>query len=146
MSKVNSFETSILELIFNNTAIANIGDAPGLQPSSTDGSLYLALFTSDPTDIGTVSGEADYTGYARVAVVRTSAGWAIASGVASNVAAITFGACTAGNNDITHFGVATGGTTSVVDLLYHGSLDSSLAVSSGITPEIAIGDLTVTED
>ena len=45
MSKSNSFETAILGLIFNNTDIAGIGDAGGLQNSAAAGSLYVSLHT-----------------------------------------------------------------------------------------------------
>lgn len=146
MSKINSFETDFLELLFNNTAIANIGDSSGLQPSTAAGSLYIALFTADPTDTGSITNEADYTGYARVAVARTSGGWTISSNEASNTAAVTFAQCTAGSNTVSHFGIATAGTSGVADLIMSGALTASLAISSGITPEFGIGDLTITED
>ncbi len=144
MSKTNTFETELLEHIFQNAALADIGDASGLQPSSAAGSLYIALFTGDPGETASVVDEADYTGYARVAVARSAAGWDVSGGNASNAAAITFGACTAGTNTITHFAIMTASTGG--DMLYSGALTSSLAVSSGITPEFAIGALDVTED
>jgi len=144
-SKVDAFETDILELIFVNTDLTDIGDAGGLQGSSTAGNFYIALFTADPTDTGSVADEATYTGYARKGVARSGAGWTVASGQAENAAAITFDQCTGGSNTITHFGICKGDTESTADLIYHGSLDSSLAVSNGITPEFAAGDLTVSE-
>lgn len=49
----NAAATDLLELIFNNTAWANIGDAGGLQPSASAGSLYLSLHTSSPGEAGT---------------------------------------------------------------------------------------------
>ena len=38
---------------------------------------YLALFTADPTESGSVANEANYTGYARVALTKATArdGW-----------------------------------------------------------------------
>ena len=145
-SKTNTFETDILELCFNNTDLAGIGDGTGLQGSTAAGSFYIALFTADPTDSGSVTNEATYTGYARVAVARTSGGWTIAGNNASNTAAVTFAECTAGSNTITHFGICKAGTASVQDLIFHGDLDSSLAVSSGIIPEFIIGAIDVNED
>lgn len=38
MSKTNAFENALLELVFKNTNIANIGDATGLRGSSVAGS------------------------------------------------------------------------------------------------------------
>ena len=52
MSASDSLETSILNHIFINSDIANIGDATGLRGSSTAGSLYISLHTADPTDAG----------------------------------------------------------------------------------------------
>ena len=63
MSKSNTFENELLLLLFNNTDIANIGDASGLQNSATAGSLYVALHTADPGESGTATtSEAAYTG------------------------------------------------------------------------------------
>lgn len=146
MSKSNAFETDFLTLVFNNTNIGNIGDATGLRGSATAGSLYVALHTADPGEAGTqATSEATYTSYARVAVARSGAGWTVSGNAVSNAAAITFPACTGGTNTITHFSVGyeASGSTKV---LYKGALSASLAVSTGITPEFAIGDLDITED
>jgi hypothetical protein len=145
MSKTNTFETDFLELVFNNTTVSGIG-SDGLRGSTTAGSLYVALFESDPTDSGTVTGECDYTGYARVAVARTSGGWTVSGDTCTNTAAVTFGECTVGSNTATHFGICKAGTASVQDLIFHGALDSSLAISVGIIPEFIIGAIEVTED
>ncbi len=145
MSKSNSFETSLLNLVFNNTDIANIGDASGLQNSATTGSLYVSLHTGDPGETGSqTTSEATYTSYARVAVARTSGGWTISNDTVSNTAAVTFPACTGGSNTITHFGIGTD-SSGAGTLLYSGALTASLAVSNGITPAFAIGALTITE-
>lgn len=144
MSATNTFENDLLLLIFNNTAIETIGDSAGIQGSTSDGSLYVALFTATPDEAGSTSNECTYTGYARVAVARTSAGWTISGNNASNTSAVTFGECTAGTETATHFGIAdssSGGT-----LLFYGALDSSLAISSGVIPEFAAGDLDINAD
>ena len=145
-SKTNTFETDFLEHVFQNLAIADIGDSSGLPPAATAGNFYIALFTTDPTDAGTVTGECTYTGYARKAVPRTSGGWTISGNNASNTAAVTFDECTAGSETATHFGICKEGTASIQDLIFHGDLDSSLAISSGIIPEFIIGAIDVNED
>jgi hypothetical protein len=142
-SKTNAFETSLAGLIFNNTDVANIGDAAGLQNSATAGSLYVALFTTAPSD-STAGTECNYTGYARVAVARSSGGWTISGNNTSNTAAITFGACTAGTNTAVAFGILTASSSG--DLLYWGDLTANLAISAGITPEFAAGALDINED
>lgn len=145
MSKSNTFENDLLLLIFNNTDIALIGDAGGIQNSAAAGSLYVSLHTSDPGEAGDqTTNEANYTGYARVAVARTAGGWTVTGNVAENAAVITFGICTAGSNTITHFGIGTS-SAGAGKLLYSGTT-SSLAVSTNITPEFPAGGIDVTED
>jgi hypothetical protein len=143
-SKTNTFETDILELIFTNTALANIGDTAGLQPSSGAGSFYIALFTTDPGEGASTTDEATYTGYARKAVARSGAGWTVSGNNCSNTSAITFDQCTGGSDTVTHFAIMTALTGG--DMLYHADLTAPLAVSNGITPEFAAGDLDVNED
>lgn len=146
VGKGDTFESDLLKLIFQATAIANIADNASSSPLTN---LYVALHTADPGETGDqTTSEATYTSYARVAVARTSGGWTL-SGTAptqvANAAAVNFPACTGGSNTITHFsvGVATSGASK---MLYGGALTSSLAVSNGITPSFAIGALVITED
>lgn len=146
MSLTNAAETALLTLLFNNTDWANIGDAAGLQNSATAGSFYVSLHTADPTETGTqTSSEATYTGYARVAVARSGAGWTVSGNNVSNAAAVTFGACTAGSSSVTHFGIGTD-STGAGNLILKGALTATLAVSAGITPSFAIGELDVNLD
>lgn len=146
MSLFNSFETSLLQLLFNNTALANIGDASGLQPSAAAGSLYLALHTADPGEAGNgTTSEATYTGYARLAVARSAGGFTVSGNTVTNAALAQFAACTAGSNTITHASIcatASGTTTPIVS----GALSASLAVSAGIQPKFDIGTLSMTLD
>jgi hypothetical protein len=146
MSKGNTFENDLLLLVFNNTDCALIGDAAGLQNSATAGSLYVALHTGDPGEAGAQNTtEANYTGYARVAVARSGAGWTVTTGTVTNAAAVTFGICTAGSSTCTYFSVGTD-SSGAGKILYSGILTASLAVTVGITPAFAIGDLSITED
>jgi hypothetical protein len=146
MSKSNSWENSLLLQLFNNTAVANVGDVTGLRGSTTAGSLYVSLHTADPGEAGSQStSETSYTGYARVAVARSAAGWTVSTNSAVNFAAVTFGACTVGTPVITYFGIGTD-SAGAGTLLYSGALTASLSVSPGITPEFAAGTITITED
>ena len=146
MGKVNSFETSFLQHLFNNDDIAGIGDASGLLGSSADGNLYIALFTADPGETGVVTNECDYTGYARKAVPRTTGGWTVSGNQVSNAAQITLDQCTGGNNTATHFAICKAGTSGVQDILYTGALTTSRTIESGVTPEFAIGAIVVSEE
>jgi hypothetical protein len=136
MSKTNTWENGLLLLVFNNTNFANVGDATGLRGSSTAGSLYVSLHTSDPGEAGSqTTNETSYTSYARVAVARSGAGWTVSGNSVSPAAAITFAACTGGTATITHFGIGTDSSGAGV-LLYKGTVTPNISVSSGVTPEL----------
>jgi hypothetical protein len=146
MSKGNTFENDLRLLIFNNTNAADIGDATGLRGSSTAGSLYVSLHTGDPGEGGNqTTSESAYTSYARVAVARSGSGWTVSGNAVSNAALVQFPQCTGGSETLTHFAVGTA-SSSTGKILYKGALSSSLAVSSGIQPQFAIGELDITED
>ena len=141
MGKSSTFDNDFLKMVFNATAIANIADNAATSPLTN---LYVALHTADPTAAGTQSSsEATYTGYARVAVARTSGGCTVTGASVSPAAAITFPACTAGTNTIIYWsvGVASSGATKI---LYSGAVSPSISVSSGVTPQLTTGS-TVTE-
>lgn len=146
MSATNAFETALLTLYFNNTDHANIGDAGGLQNSAVAGSFYVSLHTADPDETGTqATSEATYGGYARVAVARSGAGWTVSGGNVSNAAEVGFPACASGSNTITHFGIGSD-PSGAGNLFFKGALTASLAVSAGITPSFASGELDVNLD
>ncbi len=146
MSIANGFETSLLQHILQNADIANIGDATGLRGSTTPGSLYVSLHTSDPGEGGAQNtNEIAYTGYARVAVARSPGGWSVAANVASNAAAVSFPQCTGGSGTATHFAIGTA-ASGAGNLLMSGALTSSLAISNNITPNFNAGGLTVNAD
>lgn len=146
MSMSNAFETELLDLIFNNAAIANIGDAGGLQPAATAGSLYVSLHSADPGEAGDqTTNEVAYTNYARVAVARSAGGWTVSGNTASNTALIQFPQCGASGATATYVGI---GTLSAAGglLLYSGQLGSSLTIANLITPQFAAGALDCVAD
>lgn len=143
MPKSTATCNSIVNLMYRATAWANVADNAASSPLTN---TYVALHTADLT-AGTNSqaqNETAYTDYARQAVAR-STGWAAASGGAtSNAATISFPQCGASGATLTH--VSTGVAVSGASAVWHyGALNSSLAVSSGITPQFASSALTVTE-
>jgi hypothetical protein len=145
MSAVDSFETALLELLFNNTAIANIGDATGLPATADPGSTQLALATVAYIDADTLltADEVAYTGYARPLQARSSAGWTVSGDTADNAALIQFGEMTAGGPDtVVHLGhgfIATGDV-----LRLHADLNADLVINDGVNPQFAIGALAWT--
>lgn len=146
MSLSNTAETALLQHYFNNSAVADVGDVGGLQPSSVAGNFYVALHTVDPADGGNQStSEASYTGYARVAVARSGAGWTVSGNTVSNAALVQFGLCTAGSSVVTHFSIGTA-SSGAGSILLSGALSSSLSVNVGIQPQFSAGQLAPTID
>lgn len=146
-SKKDAYETAILQLIFQNANLAGIGDATGLRQSTAAGNFYIALYTAAPTDSAQGT-ECTYTGYARKDILRASGagGWTVSNNNASNTSAITFAQCTVSSNTAVAFAICKAGTGGVDDAIYWGDLSANLAISPGITPEFAAGDLDVYED
>ena len=99
--------------------------------------VYVALFTSDPTDAG--SG----TECSGSAYVRQSASFAAPSNGASTTSAdIQFPQAGGSWGTITHFGIFDASSSG--NLLYHGALTVSKTIDTGDVFKIAAGSLTVT--
>lgn len=146
MSKSNAFETDLLGLLFNNTAIADIGDAAGLRATTAPGSLWVALHTADPGEAGTaVTSETAYTGYARVAVARSGAGWVVTGNSVSPAADLDFGECTASpGGPLTHFSIVNT-SAGAGKILYKGTLTPNITMATGVIPRVR-STSTITED
>lgn len=134
MSKGNTFINDILNLVFNATPIANIADNAAISPLA---SLYVSLHTASPGAAGNqTTSEAAYTGYARVAVARTTSGWSASTLQSTGpVANITFGTATAGSETETYFAVGTA-STGTGKLLIFGTLSPNVTITLGITPSL----------
>jgi hypothetical protein len=102
------------------------------------------LHTADPGEAGTqATSEIAYTGYARIAVARTTGGWAVTANSVSPVANIDFGEMTGGaGGTVTHFSVGTGVANK---LLYSGTVTPNIVVANGVTPRLKTTS-TITED
>ena len=130
---------SIINLMYKATNWANVADNASAAPVTQ---VNVELHTANLTAATALQSEnaATYTNYANVDVAR-GAGWAAASGGAtSNAATISYPQCGVTGNTITHVSAGDG-----TNAWHFGALNSSLAVSSGITPQFAGGALTITE-
>jgi len=147
MSKADTYENDYMKLVFNNVAIPLIGDAAGLLPSTAAGSLFLALHTADPGEAGNQStSETAYTGYARIGVARSAAGFTVTANAINLVANADFGLCTAlPGTALTHFSIGTA-ASGVGKVLYKGTLTPNVAVAVGVIPRITTAANLVTED
>jgi hypothetical protein len=152
MTKSNLAENDLLALLFNGTLPA----AGFLGTLSTSGnvSLYVALHTANPDETGNQNtSEAAYTGYARVAVARTSAGWTVSGGQTVNTAIIQFPLCAGGTAICSYVSIGTQNATSGQaaaatsgQIIYYGQLNDNRTISDGIQPQFSQGDLIITED
>lgn len=136
MAKSSTFESDLLKLIFNATGIANIADNTATSPLTN---LYVALHSADPGSSGLQNtNEVAYTGYARVAVARSSSGWTVSGANPTQVApvaAITFPLCTGLSVTASFFsvGVASSGGSKI---LYSGAINPNIVISNGVTPQL----------
>lgn len=141
MAKGNQWITDYLNLLFNATAVANIADNAASSPLTN---LYASLHTADPGDAGNqTTSETSYTGYARVAVARTSSGFTVSSQTVTLAATVTFAAAATTDTDVLKFwaiGTASSGTGKV---LYSGPIGTNLGVGTATAADtITIPGLT----
>ena len=112
----------------------------GTASTSAPANVYLALFTSDPTDAGSgTEVSTSGTNYARQAITFSSA----SSGSTSNSAAVEFSQATgSGFGTVTHFGIYDASTAG--NLLFHGALTTSKTIDAGDVFKISSTNLSIT--
>lgn len=130
-SKSDLYENDILKLYFNGVSIADICTSIGAA------SLTVALHLTDPGEGGNqTTGEVSYTGYVRVAVVRSPAGWVVTGSSVSPFAPITFGECTGGTlGTIGFFSVGPGVGNKIG---YYGPVSPVIVLANGVIPQLKI--------
>ncbi len=146
MSKTNSYETALLNLIFNGITLDSLAENKVVNPITF---LYVSFHTSDPGEAANQETNemtvAAYAGYARIPVARTAGGWIITGNTVNPAAAITFPLGTGGSGaNATHFGIGTAATGAGF-LLYKGPITPNIACGDGITPQLTT-DTSVIED
>jgi hypothetical protein len=103
---------------------------------TTPTTVYLGLYTSDPTDADTGT-EVTGNGYARQSITFG----APSDGVSTNSAAIEFPQATGSWGTVAYIGIRDASTSG--NLLFHTALDASKAIATGDVFRIAIGSLSV---
>lgn len=128
MAQMSDFlENKLIDHVFRNTTYAQAG------------TLYVALYSTDPTDADTGT-ELSGSGYAR----QTVSFVAPSGGTTSNDADIVFPAATADWVTVTHVGIrdaSTGG-----NLIMHKALDSAVDVLNTNNFRIPAGQFILTFD
>ena len=141
MAKSSTFDNQFLLLIFQGTAITGLAQNNATSPLTN---LYVSLHSADP-GVGGNQGTSEvvYTGYARTAVARSSAGWAVNNNTITPVSNITFTACTGGTTTATNWAVGTA-SSGTNQMLYTGTISPTIVISNGVTPILTTAS-TITE-
>ena len=121
----NFLENALINATLRNTTYTSVA------------TVYVSLWTSDPTDAGSGT-EVSGGSYARTAVTFA----APANGVTTNSADVTFPTCTASWGTVGWIGI--NDALSSGNLLYHTALDTSKTIDSGDIFKISTGNLSVT--
>ena len=126
MSEMSNFlENALINATLRNTTYTSVA------------TVYVSLWTSDPTDAGSGT-EVSGGSYARTAVTFG----APANGVTTNNADVTFPTATGSWGTVGWIGINDAATSG--NLLYHTALDTSKQIDSGDIFKIASGNLSVT--
>lgn len=145
MSKGNTFENELLLHIFNNSAVALIGDASGLQPSAAAGTLYYGLHTADPGEGGDqTTNECAYTSYARQGKTRNGTNFVVSANSVSPGADVEFPVATGGSETATHFSIGTA-SSGAGKILYSGAISPNIVIVTGVIPRLTTAT-AITED
>ena len=126
MAEMSNFlENALINATLRNTTYTSVA------------TVYVSLWTSDPTDAGSGT-EVSGGSYARTSVTFG----APANGVTTNNADVTFPTATASWGTVGWIGINDALTSG--NLLYHTALDTAKAIDSGDIFKIASGNLSVT--
>ncbi len=133
---MDTYETGFAKLLYQAVALADIAENDATSPLAF---IRWSLHTASPganEATGTqATSEAGHAPYARISVARTTAGHAVASGVATPVANVDFAACTSGTATASHFGHGTA-TSGAGSLIIYGAITPSISISAGVTPRL----------
>lgn len=121
----NYLEDALINATLRNTAY------------TSPATVYVGLFTSDPTDAGSGT-EVSGGSYARTAVTFG----APSNGVTTNSAAVEFPQATGNWGTVGWIGIHDAATSG--NLLYHTALDTSKTIETGDIFKISTGNLSVT--
>ena len=121
----NYLENALINATLRNTSYTSVA------------TIYVALYTSDPTDADTGT-EVTGGSYARTSVTFA----APSNGASASNADCTFPTCTSTWGTVSHIGIFDASTSG--NLLYHTPLDTSKTIETGDIFKIASGSLTVT--
>ena len=110
---------------------------PCVIPYTSPATVYVGLYTSDPTDAGSGT-EVSGGSYAR----QSAAFAAPSNGASATSADVTFPQATGNWGTVAYFGILDASSSG--NLMYHGALDTSKVIETGDVFKISAGNLTIT--
>lgn len=133
MSEMSNYlENALLDHVLNNTSLTS--------PST----VWLALFTADPGETGSLTNEVTTTGTAYARQVASFG--AASSGTSTSDADIEFPQATASYGTVSHVGIMDNATAGAGNMLFYTSLTTSKTIDSGDIFKVTSTNLTVTLD
>lgn len=125
MSQLSNYlENALFNAVLRNTAY------------TSPVTVYLALYTSDPTDAD-AGAEVSGGSYARVSAAFT----APSNGAGDNSAQLNFATPSADWGTVTHWGIRDASTSG--NLLLYGAMAASRTIKTNDTVKVNVGDLDV---
>ena len=116
----------------------------GVAQLITPAIVYVALFTGDPSDTGSVTTELSGSGYARKSLAGTFSSATGTSGTVSNTAEIAFDTATGDWSAVGYVGLMKSDVETTDDMIVHLALDQSVTILNGQAFTFDIGTLTLT--
>ena len=104
-----------------------INGITGAQPPTFPSSIYLALFTANPTASGDVSSELSGLGYTRIEVTSHFP-LAVGSGEVKNTSNITFPIATSNWLEVFYIGFMESNVENTADMMAYAALDVSIQI------------------
>lgn len=114
----------------------------GVAQQTTPVTTYLAIFSADPTETGSVTNELTGGGYARLSLAGLFPA-STGTGTVSNDVVVNFATATADWSQATHVGIMKSGVATTDDMMVHIQLDSPISLLNTQVFSFAIGDLTI---
>jgi hypothetical protein len=140
MSKGNTFERDLLQLLLNATPISQIADNAS---SSAAVDIWASLHSADPGETGTQgTNEVGYTGYTRIAVTRSTDGFSITTGGTAGASAAPRSAISFPQNTststgtISHFALGLSSGSTAGKLFYKGTVTPNISFAQNVTPRL----------
>lgn len=109
------------------------------------GGVWIALFTADPTETGSMANELSQSGYARVELSQYLGAADSTTGIITNTSDFSIGPAGEDWPEVTHMGIVTSATIGAGNMVYFGPLVTSRTVPENDAFLIKAGQLTIRE-